>query len=536
VAGTLNLALRGNPVRRFGALLVGVTLVVAGLVLGTNGGRSAATGGDGEVRILATRPASLDPAAQSDITGAAVAAQLFEGLTAFDPSLTLEPALARSWDVRDGGRTVVFHLRPGLAFSDGSPLTGGDVVRSWLRLIDPARPSPLASLLSDVVGADDYRSGLVRDPAMVGLVADGDTVTVRLRAAAADFPAIVAAGPFAVVPPGIADGSALVPGRFVGSGGYVLASDTTSALTLNANPRYWAGPPAIDTVRLVTDLGGRSPVAAFEDGTVDYAAIGSFDASWIRYDASLGPELRAVPSLSIEYLGFDTSQPPYDDVRVRQAIAAAVDWGRIVNLAGPGDQVPATGLVPPGIPGRGTGDFRPAYDPVHAQTLLAEAGYQGGRGFPTTSLVSGGTAYDAAIRAAIEAELKLSVGVETMVGDDYYARLSSDPPPMWLLGWVADYPSPNDFLGVLLHSASANNVGRWRSSAFDAAIAEARSASNAAGTSAGFERAQEIVQDEVPVIPLAYADGWALSRTGLLGAGQNGLGILRMAGLAWSGS
>jgi oligopeptide transport system substrate-binding protein len=107
---------------------------------------------------------------------------------------------------------------------------------------------------------------------------------------------------------------------------------------------------------------------------------------------------------------------------------------------------------------------------------------------------------------------------------------------MWLLGWVADYPSPNDFLGVLLHSASVNNVGRWRSPAFDAAIAEARAASDAAGASAAFERAQEIVQNDVPVIPLAYADGWALSRTGLLGAGQNGLGILRMAGLAWSGS
>ena len=535
MAGILSDPPLGRRARSIPAIRAVAVLAVAGLALVLAGPIGAAPRGNpAEVRILGAKPGTVDPAAQGDITGAAVAAQLFEGLTAFDPSLTLRPALARSWEARNGGRTIVFELRPGLTFSDGSPLTGADVVRSWLRLIDPARPSPLASLMSGVVGADDYRSGRVRDASSVGVTAEGLSVTVNLRSPAADFPSIVAAGPFAVVPPGIDGGQALQPGRFVGSGGYVLSAQADAELTLKANRRYWAGTPAIGTVHLVTDLGGRSPVSAFEDGTVDYTDIGSFDAAWIRHDQVLGPQLREVPSLAVEYIGFDASRPPFADVRIRQAVAAAVDWRRIVSLAGARDQEPATGIVPPGIPGRSATDFSPVLAPDRARTLLADAGFPGGNGLPPITLVSGGTAYGEAFRAALKSVLGISMAYETMVGDDYYARLTADPPAIWTLGWVADYPGANDFLGVLFGSGSANNVGRWSSAEFDAAIAEAGTAGDAPAAAAALERAQAIVQRDVPAIPLAYSDGWALSRAGLLGAGQNGLGILRFAGLAWS--
>jgi oligopeptide transport system substrate-binding protein len=242
-----------------------------------------------------------------------------------------------------------------------------------------------------------------------------------------------------------------------------------------------------------------------------------------------------VPSLSVEYIGFDASRPPFSDARVRQAVAAAVDWRRIVTLAGTGDQEPATGLVPPGIPGRSSRDFSPVFSVDRARTLLSDAGYPAASGFPSATFVSGGTAYGEAFRAALNSALGISLEYETMVGDDYYARLTADPPAVWTLGWVADYPGPNDFLGVLLGSGSSNNAGRWSSSEFDAAIADAGAASDPAAAASAFDRAQAIVQRDAPVIPLAYADGWALSRTGLLGAAQNGLGILRFAGLAWSG-
>jgi ABC-type oligopeptide transport system substrate-binding subunit len=104
---------------------------------------------------------------------------------------------------------------------------------------------------------------------------------------------------------------------------------------------------------------------------------------------------------------------------------------------------------------------------------------------------------------------------------------------MWTLGWVADYPGANDFLGVLLGTGSSNNYGRWSSAPFDAAINDALATRDPKVAQTAFERALAVVRDDAPVVPLTYSDGWALSRTGLLGAGQNGLGIMRMAGLAW---
>lgn len=493
---------------------------------------------DRPARILTGAPSSLDPAVQGDAASAAVSAQLFESLTAFDADLQLRPALAESWTFDNDGRRITFRLRPDLAFSDGSPLRPSDVARSWLRLIDPGQPSPLASLALDIAGAEAYLRGQNTDPASVGLRADdgANSLTVDLVRPASDFPNIVAGPTFGVVPPGIGqDPAALEPGNgFVGSGGYTLTAATDTGETLTSNPHYWAGPPAIATVELVFDLGGRSEVSVFEGDELDYAPIGSFDAAWVAYDETLGPQLRAVGSLSTQYYGFDTTRPPFDDPLVRQAFGQAVDWRRIVTLAGSDGSVQlANSLVPPGIPGRSDRDFLPVYDPAAARDLLAQAGYPGGAGFPDTTLMTFGGGFDEAVIDEVKRELGVDLRFEAM-GDGYFDRLATEPPQMWSLGWVADYPGRNDFLGVLLGSGASANYGRWSSVGFDTAIAEAGSATDPAPASAAYDRAETIVRDDVPVVPVAYAAGWALSRDGLLGATQNGLGIVRMAGLAWS--
>jgi ABC-type transport system substrate-binding protein len=490
----------------------------------------------GTARILVGEPKTIDPAAVGDAGSAAVIAQLFETLTTFDTARELRPALADTWRTEAGGRRVIFHLRPGLRFSDGSPLGPGDVVRSWLRLIDPARPSPLASLMLDVRGAADRLAG-GSDASGVGLRADeaAGEVVVELARPASDFVNIVASTTFAVVPPGVGDSDTLRAGAaFVASGGYRLTGADASTLTLSANPHYWAGPPAIAEIRLVTDLRGRSPVEVFEAGELDYAPVDEADASWIRYDGTLGPQLREVPSLSTDYYGFDTSRPPFDDVRVRQALAGAVDWQRIARLALSDAHGVATSMVPPGIPGRSERDVVPGHDPAAARAKLAQAGYPGGAGFPVVTLLDGGSPYDKAVIAELHRELGITVRSETMAFNDYFDRLDTDPPRMWFLSWVADYPGRNDFLGVLLGTGSTNDYGRWSSPEFDGAIAEALAAGDQATAGAAFDRAEAIVQRDAPVIPVSYGTGWALARNGLLGAGQNGLGAVRLAGLAWS--
>ncbi len=482
-------------------------------------------------------PATIDPAAAGDAGSAAVIAQLFEGLTAIDGSLAPRPALAASWAFKDGNRTVDFTLRDGLTFSDGTPISAEDVVRSWLRVLDPAAPSPLAALLYDVVGARAYATGASPDPTTVGLHANGRVFEVQLTRPAGDFPAIAASPSLAVVPPGVVRGGAgLGAGAgFVASGAYVLAGKTATELQLTANDHYWAGAPSLTRVTLVTDLGGKSPVDVFGAGTLDWTPVGPEDASWIGFDRTLGPQLRSSADLAVTYFGFDTRRAPFNDPRVRRAFAEAVDWRRVVRLADGSDALPATGMVPPGIPGRSDADLLPTFDPAAAKGLLADAGYADPASFPVITLVDAGTAYDAGILDQLHANLGITVRYESLDFTDFFTRLgSADGPRFWALGWVADYPSPYDFLGILLGGGQPNNYGGWTSAAFDDAIARAAASQDPSTVRAAYDQAEAIVRDEVPVVPAAYSISYALSRTGLLGAQTNGLGILRIAGMAWA--
>ena len=382
---------RSEALRPTRPILPAMRRLIAFVVLATlfaSCGGSAAAAPDRPVRILSGEPTTLDPAAQGDAGSAAITAQLFESLTAFDANLQVRPALAASWEFADGGRQVTFHLRPDLTFSDGSPLRPSDVVRSWLRLIDPAHPSPLASIALDIAGADAYLRGTSHDAATVGLHADDATRRPRRgprpaghrlrqhrgRTELRDRPARGRQRP---------GERARARAGFVASGGYTLASTTPEGLELKANPRYWAGPPAVTTIDLIADLGGKGPVDAFAAGDLDYAPVAGIDATWLAYDKTLGPQLRLVDSLSVQYYGFDTRQKPFDDARVRQAFGEAVDWRRMAALSGSGGTAQvANSMVPPGIPGRSDADFVPKYDPADARRLLAEAGYPGGSRLP----------------------------------------------------------------------------------------------------------------------------------------------------------
>jgi oligopeptide transport system substrate-binding protein len=486
--------------------------------------------------ILGASAASLDPAAQSDAGSAQVVSQLFESLTAVDSQQHVQPALAASWQSSNGGKQVVFHLRSGLSFSDGSALTAKDVVASWLRVLNPQHPSQLAPLIDDVIGAKAYRQG--KGPASaVGFKAVGNSeVQVTLASPASDFPAIVSSPSLAVVPPDIdTNPGVLEPGSFVGSGAYVLSGLTDTETTLTANPHYWAGRPAITTIHLLSQLpSGQSPVDAFQAGSLDYTPISSGDATWIAYDKTLGPQLRIEPSPSVEYYGFNTTRPPFDNVHVRRAFELGIDWKRIVTLMGNPLVVPATGMVPTGVPGHSATDFGPEFDLAAAKSELAAAGYPDGSGFPRITLVTPGSALDDAIVAQLHTNLGIDVSYEALDWSIYNKQLLTNPPAFWEMDWVADYPGANDFLGILMGDGQTNNFARWSNPDFESALSEALSAPDAASMQAAFDKAQSIVQDQAPVIPVDYGAGYALAAKGLLGALPNGQGLVRYAGLSWA--
>jgi oligopeptide transport system substrate-binding protein len=529
-----DLARRDRPRRLM--IAFAAALLAIGLVGAAAWHPSAAVAArDSATILIGGAPTSLDPAVQSDAGSAQVVSQLFESLTAVDSAQHVQPALATSWETQNDGKRVLFHLRSGLTFSDGTALKAADVVASWMRVLDPAQKRPLAPLLDTVSGARAYREG--SGPASaVGIRASGDaTVEVDLASPAVDFPAIVSSPTLAVVPANVdSKPSILAPGTFVGSGGYVVSAVSDTEMLLTANSRYWAGKPAISTIHLITDLGGKNQIDEFEAGRLDYTPINQRDGTWIQYDKTLGPSLRLEPSPSVEFYGFNTSKAPFSDVHVRRAFAYGIDWRRIVTLQSNPLLVLATGMVPDGVPGHSAADFGPVFDLAKARSELAAAGYPDGRGFPTITLVTIGANLDGPIVSQLHDNLGIDIAYRALDWSTYNDLLAHDPPAFWWMDWVADYPGANDFLGLLLGSGQPNNFGRWSNSEFDAAVAQALAAPDAASMQKAVDKAQSIVLDQAPVIPVDYGAGYSLAAKGLLGAVPNSEGLLRYAGLAWA--
>lgn len=515
-------------------VMVGAGVFAAIMATPQPDGEALARPSDSDLVVSGGAPLSWDPATISDAVSAQLLAQVYEGLTVLDAGDQVRPALASSWTVDDDGGGMVFTLRDGVTFSDGSPLGPEDVRRSWLRVIDPDRPSPLFSLLDDVAGAAAYARGEVGAD-QVGITAQGNSVRVDFERPAAYFPAVAAVPTLAIVPPAIDDLSrGPVEGReFPASGPFVPLQQELGEVRLQANESYWGGPPAIDRITVLTDDGGRSNIDVFEDEAVDWTPISQADASWIRYDRRLGPQLRHTPEMSVDFLAFDTSQPPFDDVAARRAVAMAVDWRRLATLRD-GAATALTSIVPPGTTGRSDGDYVLPYDPDSARAELTAAGYPDGVGFPPVSLATYGAGPTAAIAADLERELGISVDVERRPFSEHSALLDLDPPSMWTLAWSADYPHANDFLGLLLRSGSSANVGHWSDAQYDAIIDAAAATADIDEQMSLYDEAQDIVREEVPLLPLGYGDSWSLSRDGLAGATTSGVGILRFGDLEWT--
>ena len=197
--------------------------------------------------------------------------------------------------------------------------------------------------------------------------------------------------------------------------------------------------------------------------------------------------------------------------------------------------VPATSMIPPGIPGRDEQDHRPTYDPEAARALLADAGFPGGAGFPAVTLLTYGVGFEQTVATQLEENLGVPVAVEALDFQDYLNNVGRrGQPQIWTLSWVADYPHAHDFLGLLLETGSGSNTGRWSNADYDALIEQAAATADPAEQATLYAQAQGILAREAPVMPVAYDESWALSRDGLLGALESGVGFIRYAGLDWA--
>jgi oligopeptide transport system substrate-binding protein len=517
--------------RRARSAVVLAALFLACLVVGPAPEPAAAAG---PLRFLAGPPGTLDPAFIADQSDVQLLLQLYAGLTRLDEHGQPYASLAQGWEISDDELTYTFTLRDGLRFSDGTPLNAGDVRRSWLRLLDPAVGSLAPDVLSIVAGADERRAGSASEDE-VGITApDASTLVVRLRHPAAYFPAITATPTTFVVPPA-ADGSPdwqTVDG-FVGSGPYVADRVDGADLVLRANEEYVAGPPPIDEVRFVGDL-QTDPVSAFADGSLDLVGIGAFDAGWIAYDRTLGVSLHRGAASTIQFFGFDTTQPPFDDARVRRAFLLALDRQRLVELNQGTAATPASSIVPPAVQPAGW-PTELEHDEQEAARLLDEAGYED-RGELGTVTVNG-TGLDVEPAVATWREvLGVDVAIENMSFTDYLAQLDTGvAAPIYTINWVIDYPSPQALYGLLLAPTAASNYGRWQDDEFAALLDEAASEGDPVRQARAYAAVDARVDAEAPVIPWAYGETWWLTRDSLNGLGDLTLGLIDMGRISWDG-
>ena len=512
-----------------------VASLVAALPVVSRGDRqvSAHAGHDHVLRYLGSEPSTLDPANANDAGTVQLHLQLYAGLTRLDEDVEPYPSLAESWEVSPDGLTYRFRLRDGLTFSDGSELDASDVRRSWIRLLDPETGSPAAALLADVAGATAFASGEADADAVQVRDSDPQTLEVTLAHPASYFPSLVATPATFVVPRDAdASDSWADPDDFVGSGPYVVDSLSEERVELRGNPNYVAGAPSIDRITVFTELTDTEPATAFGDGELDLAPVPSWDAAWIRYDAALGESLHRGESLTVSYFAFDTTEPPFDDPRVRRAFFLALDRPRLVELAAASGEEPASSIVPPALwPDGMAAD--PAGDPEAARELLREAGYEDGAELGPITVSLGGFDSPGAA-AAWEEELGVDLVLETMEFEAYFEALEEDPPDISTIGWVADYPSPQALYGLLLAPASASNYGRWNDPRFVELLEAAAAADDEAVQAEGYIAVDDYVDEQAPVIPYAYGEDWWLVRSGLRGARSLTIGLFDFGRLSWA--
>lgn len=474
---------------------------------------------------------TLDPALVRDANSSFLAHQLFRGLVRLDTNLNAVPDLAERIAVSDDGLTYTFTLRPGLTFHDSAPLDAEAVRYSLERATDPALAGgagarlPGATYLGDILGAADKLAG--RSPTLAGLrVLDARTIAIRLGAPKIPFlmklsypvAAIVDA---ATVRAGGADW-ARTPN---GSGPFRLARLADGQIELRRFERFYAGAPLLERVTFLYGEAAGSPMNLYEAGKIDSTRVplGSTD----RVLATNGPlhaELTITPTLSLTYIGFNVTKPPYNDPAVRRAFVQAVDRERLTTVGLEGKATLAEGIVPTTMPGGPWAGRVLPHDLDAARAALAAR--PGG-----AASVSGARIYGAdgqlgvSLRKVYARDLGVALEAIDVPWPTYLAGLSARDYPAFELTWVADYPDPENFLALLFGSGSGENHTGYSNPAVDTLLSGAASERDPARRRDRYLQAQQLILDDAVMIPCYYTTDYTLTKPYVRGLAITPLGV-----------
>ena len=332
--------------------------------------------GSGELRLRGEDPLVLDPAVAQDSGSANYIVEIFSGLVRLDKNLDVQPDLAERWDISPDGKVYTFHLNPKASFQDGRPVVAEDVKYSLERALNPDTGSIVAeNFLGDIIGAKDVSRGRATEISGVRVVDDA-TVEITIDAPKPYFLyKLTYPTAFVVDQRQITANPKRWTQKPNGTGPYKLKEwKLGERIVLEAYENHHLGAPKLQTVRF--ELSGGSSLVEYQDGDIDISGIGLDDLARIQDPGDpLHNEYVETTQQLIDYIGFNVNVPPFDDVKVRQAFAMAIDRQKIAEVILQ-DAIPvANGILPPGVPGHTDDDKTYAYDPDRAKQLIAESKY-----------------------------------------------------------------------------------------------------------------------------------------------------------------
>jgi len=482
---------------------------------GSDVGGSGSGGGDGSsasgptLRMVGGDPLTLDPAIVTDAVSASYIVEIFSGLVTIDKDLKLAPDIARSWEISPDRKTYTFHLRDDVVFQTTyRQVTASDFKYSMERTANPDTASTVAeAYLGDIVGAKDMINGTANEISGIQVV-DDFTLKITIDQPKPYFLAKMACPTAFVVDKTQVEADRRNWTRKPHGTGPFLVKDWQlgESLTLQANQRYYGDAPTLGTVNFI--LSGGSQLTMYEDDEVDVAGISINDIDRVL-DANdpLHSEYLSADSMSVSYLGFNTQKPPFDDAKVRQAFALAIDLEKIVEVVRK-DMLPvAHSIMPPGLPGYNANATAGSFDPEKAKQLLAESKYGGPDNLPkiTLSQVGAGATAGDDIQAMVEMwKQNLGVEVEIQQTDEatFWRDLDKRSYQMFAAGWVMDYPDPEDILDILFYSESHQNSTGYNNPRVDELLVQARTEQDSAKRMSLYQQAEQLILADMPWVPL----------------------------------
>ncbi len=453
--------------------------------------------------------ATLDPQKAATSSETALLIDLFDGLVIRDAAGKLIPGAADSWTISPDGLTYTFTLRAGARWSNGDAVKASDFVASFRRLFDPATEATEDGPLQVIVNAGAIKSGFAKPDTLGVSATDDRTLVIRLDKVTPTFLERLAAP--AALPVNVAAAKKLATqwnsgAKLVSNGAYGLGtSGARSGYVLAANPRRTGpGAPAIDSVIYRPFEDAAACLAAYRAGEVDVCPdVPTADLAGLK--AEFGPALHVAPYAGTYFYAVNTTRKPFDDARVRRALSLAVDREALAAAAWSGGMLPASDLVPPALSPLPQPQLGPiAARRSEARALLAAAGYGPGKPLKLSIRVGSGVAHETTAKLVLADWA--AIGVEGRVvtepeGSHFGALRDGAEFDLAFAGWIADEPDALDMLD-LLKSGGRFNYGRYANSGYDALLASADVETDPARRTDTIGKAEQIVRQDAPVIPL----------------------------------